>query len=126
MGYNPWGRKESVATERLLCVCVCVYVYKGFPGGSDSKAPVCNAGNPGSVPELGRLQGFSPTKSVAMTTYLESLIKIIPGIVGFSGSSVVSDSATPRTVAYQAPPSMDFSRQEYQNGLPFPSPGGFS
>ena len=27
------------------------------------------------------------------------------------------------TVAYQAPPSMEFSRQEYQSGLPFPSPG---
>ena len=31
--------------------------------------------------------------------------------------------ATPWTVAYQAPPSMGFSRQEYQNGLPFLSPG---
>ena len=31
--------------------------------------------------------------------------------------------AMPRTVAYQAPPSMGFSRQEYQSGLPFPSPG---
>ena len=29
----------------------------------------------------------------------------------------------PWTVAYQAPPSMDFSRQEYWSGLPFPSPG---
>ena len=25
--------------------------------------------------------------------------------------------------AYQAPPSMGFSRQEYWSGLPFPSPG---
>ena len=31
---------------------------------------------------------------------------------------------TPWTVAYQAPPSMEFSRQEYWSGLPFPSPGG--
>ena len=31
--------------------------------------------------------------------------------------------ATPWTVAYQAPPSMGFSRQEYLSGLPFPSPG---
>ena len=30
---------------------------------------------------------------------------------------------TPRTVDYQAPPSMGFSRQEYWSGLPFPSPG---
>ena len=28
----------------------------------------------------------------------------------------------PRTAAYQAPPSMRFSRQEYWNGLPLPSP----
>ena len=32
---------------------------------------------------------------------------------------------TPRTVAYQAPPSMGFSRQEYWSRLPFPSPGIF-
>ena len=31
---------------------------------------------------------------------------------------------TPWTVAYQAPPSMGFSRQEYWSGLSFPSPGG--
>ena len=31
--------------------------------------------------------------------------------------------ATPWTVAYQASPSMGFSRQEYWTGLPFPSPG---
>ena len=29
----------------------------------------------------------------------------------------------PWTVAYQAPLSMGFSRQEYWSGLPFPSPG---
>ena len=31
--------------------------------------------------------------------------------------------ATLWTVAYQASPSMGFSRQEYWSGLPFPSPG---
>ena len=31
--------------------------------------------------------------------------------------------ATPWTVAYQAPPSMGFSKQEYWSGLPFPPPG---
>ena len=30
---------------------------------------------------------------------------------------------TPWTVVYQAPPSMEFSRQLYWSGLPFPSPG---
>ena len=37
--------------------------------------------------------------------------------------SCVRPSPTPWTAAYQAPLSMDFSRQEYQSGLPFPSPG---
>ena len=31
--------------------------------------------------------------------------------------------ATPWTIAYQAPPSMGFSRQEDWSGLPFLSPG---
>ena len=31
--------------------------------------------------------------------------------------------ATPWTAAYQAPPSVRFSRQEYWSGLPFPPPG---
>ena len=37
--------------------------------------------------------------------------------------SCVQLFATPWTVAYQASPSMGFSRQEYWSGLPFPSPG---
>ena len=30
---------------------------------------------------------------------------------------------TPWTIAYQAPPCMEFPRQDYWSGLPFPSPG---
>ena len=33
---------------------------------------------------------------------------------------------TPWTAAYQAPPSMGFSRQEYWSGVPLPSPFFFS
>ena len=36
--------------------------------------------------------------------------------------SCVQLLATPWTAAYQAPPSMGFSRQEYWSGLPLPSP----
>ena len=35
----------------------------------------------------------------------------------------MSNSATPWTIARQAPLSLGFSRQEYWRGLPFPSPG---
>ena len=38
-------------------------------------------------------------------------------------TSVVSDSATPWTVAHQAPLSMGFSRQDYWGGLPCLPPG---
>ena len=39
-------------------------------------------------------------------------------------SSVMSDSLQPYgLVAFQAPLSVEFSRQEYWNGLLFPSPG---
>ena len=34
-----------------------LYNMKGFPGGSDSKAPVCSAGDPDSFPGLGRSPG---------------------------------------------------------------------
>ena len=36
--------------------------------------------------------------------------------------SVKSDSATPWTAAYQAPPAMRFSRQEYWSGVPLTFP----
>ena len=36
---------------------------------------------------------------------------------------VMSNSATPWTVAHQASLSMEFSRQEYWSGSPFPAPG---
>ena len=39
---------------------------------------------------------------------------------------VMSNSVMLWTVTHQAPLSMGFSKQEYWNGLPFPSPGSLS
>ena len=47
----------------------------------------------------------------------------IPKKVKMKPLSHVRLFVTPWTVAYQAPLSMEFSRQEYRSGLPFPSPG---
>ena len=44
-------------------------------------------------------------------------------LVKVKSLSCVRLFATPWTVAYQAPLSMGFSRQECWSGLPFPSPG---
>ena len=49
------------------------------------------------------------------------------GLEGKHSGGLVSKSCPtlviPWTVACQAPLSVEFSRQEYQRGLPFPSPG---
>ena len=53
---------------RCMCshthACLCSPVYKfimiclfGFPGGSEGKASVCNTGDPGLIPGLGRSPG---------------------------------------------------------------------
>ena len=47
---------------------------------------------------------------------------LLPVRVKVKSLSRVRLFATPWTVAYQAPPSMGFFRQEYWSGLPFPSP----
>ena len=45
----------------------------------------------------------------------------LPQCVKVKWLSRVPLLATPRTAAYQAPPSMGFSRQEYRSGSPLPS-----
>ena len=63
-----------------------------------------------------------------MTKSLHHLAEIKHNIVNncvcmLSHFSHVQLFATPGTAALQAPLSMEFSRQEYWSGLPFPPPG---
>ena len=54
----------------------------------------------------------------------QSLVKVMSiESVCVKSLSHVQLFVTPCTVAYQLPPSLGFSRQEYWSGLPFPSPG---
>ena len=54
------GRHTSVTMHSVcVCVCVCLCVYC-FPGGSEVKASASNAGDPSSIPGLGR----SPEKEM--------------------------------------------------------------
>ena len=55
------------------------------------------------------------------TLFFTSVLWRILETVKVKSLSRVRLFATPWTVAYQAPPSMGFSRQEYWSGLPFPS-----
>ena len=63
MGYSPWGGKELETTEQLslsLCiilVLLCFILVKLALGGflvAQVKAPVCNVGDPSSIPGSGR------------------------------------------------------------------------
>ena len=48
---SPWGRKQLDTTEQLN------WRKKGFPHGSDRKESAWNAGDPSSIPWLGRSPG---------------------------------------------------------------------
>ena len=61
---------------------------------------------------------FKMRASAILASYLVFL-----GFTHVKSLSRVQLLVTPWTAAYQAPPSMGFSRQEYWSGLPFPSPG---
>ena len=50
------------------------------------------------------------------------MLLIFPTIKKVKSLSCVQLFVTPWTVAHHTPPSMGFSRQEYWNGLLFPSP----
>ena len=42
----------------MMMININIYTLtRGFPGGSDGKASACNAGEPGSIPGLGRSPG---------------------------------------------------------------------
>ena len=70
------------------------------------------------------LQGIFLTQGL---TELQIYKEIELGLVKEESESVIcsvmSNSVIPWTIAHQAPLGMEFSRQEYWSGLPFPSPG---
>ena len=58
-GSLTWGYKELDRTEQLKNNNSRASLYKtrGFPGNSTGKESACNAGDPSSIPELGRCPG---------------------------------------------------------------------
>ena len=61
---------------------------------------------------------FNPCSQISKLIFISEKVKV-------KLLSRVRLFVTPWTAAYQAPPSMGFSRQEYWSGLPFPSPNFF-
>ena len=65
------------------------------------------------MPLLSRVPG-----EVSESAFVEGPVYVCACVL-----SHVRLSATPRTIVHQAPLSMGSPRQEYWDGLPFPSPG---
>ena len=87
-----------------------------------------------NIPRWATLKkSFLPPGCKALRRHKPWYLKCRPGFSSYShlwksksvSRSVLPDSATPWTVARQAPLFVGFSRQEYWSGLPFPLPGDF-
>ena len=71
-------------TARFICVCFnsvfCVVIFdgrfalSGFPSGSDGKVSICNAGDPGLIPGLGRSPGEGNDSPLQECSCLENLM----------------------------------------------------
>ena len=77
---------------------------------------------PGGLLPIGlhrTVHNWSDLAAAAVWRTLSITLLLLPLLSLFSR---VQLCATPWTAAYQAPPPMGFSRQEYWSGVPFPSP----
>ena len=138
------------SSEQLFCghrmvlewIQWTMFNYKFFPGRSAGKAFTCNAGDPYSIPAAVAAKSLQSCPTLCDPIDGSPPGSPVPGIlqartlecvaISFSSAwkwrvkvkslSRVWLLATLWTVAYQAPPSMGFSRQEYWSGLPLPSP----
>ena len=107
----------------------------GFPNSSVGKESACNAGDPSSIPGLGRSPGEGIRYPLQYSSLENSMDCKVHGVTKsqtsmhacmlscFRGVPLFS---TLWTVSHQTPLSMRFSRQEYWSGLPCHSPGNLS
>ena len=100
----PWLSKESAAAAATKSLQSCLTLCDPIDGSP-----------PGS-PIPGILQARTPERvAISFSNAWKWRVKV-------KSLSRVWLFATPWTAAYQAPPSIGFSRQEYWSGSPLPSP----
>ena len=122
---RPFWKRECVLVTQS-CPTLCDPMNCSPPGSSvhgDSLGKNTGVGSysllqrifltQGSNPSLLQ-KGFLPSEPPWEAPEEGSKVKLL---------SCVQLFAIPLTIAYQAPPSMEFSRQQYWSGLPFPPPG---
>ena len=107
----------STLLETSSFFCRRKYSIAAAAKSPQSRPTLCNPidGSPPGSPILGILQARTLV-AIAFSNAWKGKVKV-------KSLSRVRLLATPWTAAYQAPPSMGFSRQEYCSGVPLPSPG---
>ena len=98
----PWTEKPATVTAKSLqsCLTLCDPIDSSPPGS----------------PVPGILQARTlEWVAISFSNAWKWKVKV-------KSLSLVRPSATPWTAAFQAPPSMGFSRQTYWSGVPLPSP----
>ena len=103
VGHSPWGRKESGTAEHLHFHMIIERMRLSGTTVSNSRAPSTYLSVP-SFPLYLLICHFAIVIKPTIQKEVESL-------------SRVRLFATPWTVAYKAPLSMEFSRQEYWSGV---------
>ena len=112
--------KEWLSTERLLSALYLANskVVAAAAKSLQSCPTLCDPtdGSPPGFPVPGILQARTlEWVAISFSNAWKWKVKV-------KSLSHVRPSAIPWTAAYQAPPSMGFSRQEYWSGVPLPSP----
>ena len=109
-GQSPRGCKESDTTEQLNTAAAAKSLQ--------SCPTLCDPidGSPPGCPVPGILQARTlEWVAISFSSAWKRKVKV-------KSLSCVLLLATPWTAAYQAPPSMGFSGQQYWSGVPLPSP----
>ena len=115
--------------QYLICFYCQIYALVLLSHFSASAAAAAAAKSLQSCPTLGdprdRSPPGSPVAAVLQARTLEWVAISFSNVWKWKGKvkslSHVRLLVTPWTAAYQAPPSMGFSRQEYWSGVPLPS-----
>ena len=117
-GLNTYVTKIWLVSNLIKSCPVSLVIAAGAAKSLQSCPTLCDPidGSPPGSPIPGILQA-STLEWVAIS--FSNAWKWKVQVKSFSRVQLL---ATPWTVAYQAPPSMGFSRQEYWSGVPLPSP----
>ena len=89
--FNSWQRQPcrselqlavQCSSEYLLSFNLCIADKGGFPGGSAGKESACCAGDPGSIPGLGRSpgEGIGYPLQCSWASLVAQLVKNLPAM----------------------------------------------